>query len=84
MLSNKSFERQLILYRLYGITNLQVFVYFKEYRHDTLLDKLVVCWLWYVLMLLPAVYNLTVVLTQDFGLTASRILRIYAVLVSHY
>ncbi|EPS97992.1 hypothetical protein FOMPIDRAFT_1051898 [Fomitopsis schrenkii] len=37
---------QLILYRLYGVTHLQVFVYFREYHRDTLWNKLVVCWLW--------------------------------------
>ncbi|EPS97964.1 hypothetical protein FOMPIDRAFT_1096030, partial [Fomitopsis schrenkii] len=33
---------------LYGITNLQVFVYFKEYPRDSCLNKLAVCFLWAV------------------------------------
>ncbi|KAI0732624.1 hypothetical protein C8Q72DRAFT_93281 [Fomitopsis betulina] len=54
---------------LYGITNLQVFVYFKEYRHDTLLDKLVVCWLWILdsLHLAFCVYMLYWYLITSYG-----------------
>ncbi|KAI0946396.1 hypothetical protein AcW1_009869 [Taiwanofungus camphoratus] len=31
---------------LFGVTNLQVFVYFKQCSHDILWNKFAVCWLW--------------------------------------
>ena len=34
--------------RLYGVTNLQVFVYFNKYHHDRPWNKLITCWLWSV------------------------------------
>ncbi|PCH44978.1 hypothetical protein WOLCODRAFT_77569 [Wolfiporia cocos MD-104 SS10] len=35
---------------LYGVTNAQVFVYFRENTNDKLIYKLAVSWLWYELL----------------------------------